>query len=66
MAYLPNEKFLWASDFLQTLDEPSQYAQEILHAVQREGFTPQKVAAEHLPLSDWAAVQAAQKTREKE
>jgi len=60
MVYLPVEKFLWASDYIQTLDEPTLYAAEVLRAAQRAGFTPQRVAAEHLPLTDWKAVQAAQ------
>jgi hypothetical protein len=61
MAYLPAEKFLWASDFIQTLDEPSLYANEVLLAAKRAGIDPERVAAEHLQLSDWRAVQAAQK-----
>jgi len=60
MVYLPEEKFLWASDYIQTLDEPTLYAGEVLRAAQRAGFSPQRVAAEHLPLTDWTAVQAAQ------
>jgi hypothetical protein len=29
MAFLPSDRFLWASDFIQTIDEPSQYASEV-------------------------------------
>jgi hypothetical protein len=61
MAYLPAEKFLWASDYIQTLNEPSLYAREVLLAAKRSGIEPERVAAEHLPLSEWKAVQAAQK-----
>lgn len=61
MAYLPGEKFLWASDYIQTLDEPSAYANEVLLAAKRAGIAPERCAAEHLPLSDWKTVQAAQK-----
>jgi hypothetical protein len=60
MAYFPQEKFLWASDFIQTLEEPSAYANEVLLAAKRNGIEPERVAAEHLPLSDWKSVQAAQ------
>ena len=60
MVYLPEEKFLWASDYIQTLDQPTLYAAEVLGAAQRAGFSPERVAAEHLPLTDWKAVQAAQ------
>jgi hypothetical protein len=60
MAYIPGEKFLWASDYIQTLREPSAYANEVLLAAKRAGITPERCAAEHLPLSDWKSVQAAQ------
>jgi hypothetical protein len=60
MAYFPEEKFLWASDFIQTLDEPSAYAREVMLAAKRNDIEPERVAAEHLPLSDWKAVQSAQ------
>jgi len=60
MVYLPDEKFLWASDYIQTLDQPTLYAAEVLRAVQHAGFSPERVAAEHLPLTGWKAVQAAQ------
>jgi len=60
MAYIPGEKFLWASDFLQTLDEPSAYANEVLLAAKRAGIVPERCAAEHMHLADWKSVQAAQ------
>jgi hypothetical protein len=60
MVYLPDEKFLWASDYIQTLDQPTLYAAEVLRAAQHAGFSPERVAAEHLALTDWKAVQAAQ------
>jgi len=63
MAYFPDEKFLWASDFIQTLDEPSAYAHEVLLAAKRSGIVPERVAAEHLALSDWKSVQSAQEER---
>ncbi len=60
MAYLPAEKFLWASDYIQTLEEPSLYASEVLRAARRAQFNPRRVAAEHLPLTDWKAVESVQ------
>jgi hypothetical protein len=60
MVYLPEEKFLWASDYIQTLDQPTLYAGDVLRAAQRAGFLPERVAAEHLALTDWKTVQAAQ------
>ena len=60
MVYLREEKFLWASDYIQTLDQPTLYAGDVLRAAQRAGFLPERVAAEHLALTDWKTVQAAQ------
>src|SRR5262249_55341338 len=62
VAYVAGDRFLWASDFIQTLDEPTLYASEVLAAVQRAGIQPERTAAEHVPLSDWKDVVAAQKT----
>jgi hypothetical protein len=60
MAYLPNERFLWASDYIQTVEEPSLYAAEVIRAAERAGIQPERVAAEHVPVTDWKAVRAAQ------
>lgn len=60
MAYLPRDRFLWASDFIQTLDSPSQYAREVIAAVRREGIEPERVAAEHLAVTPWDDVLEAQ------
>lgn len=60
MVYLPNEKFLWASDYIQTLEEPSFYAAEVLRAARRAGIEPERFAAEHVSLSDWKQVRSAQ------
>ena len=60
MVYLREEKFLWASDYIQTLDQPTLYAGEVLRAAERAGFSPEHVAAEHLALTEWKAVQTAQ------
>lgn len=58
MAYLPEERFLWAGDFVQTLDAPALYTTEVVRAARRAGFDPERVAAMHLPVTDWPAVAA--------
>ena len=55
-AYLAPDHFLWASDYIQTVDEPTAYAAEVWNAVQRAHLQPQQVAAEHLPLTAWKVV----------
>jgi len=61
--YLPHDRFLWASDYIQTLSEPSMYAGEVMAAARRENIQPERVAAEHLDLTDWSKVQAAQEVK---
>jgi hypothetical protein len=57
IGFLQGDRFLWASDYVQTLSEPSQYGREVDAAVRRVGVSPDKFAAEHLPLSEWEALQ---------
>lgn len=66
MAYLPADKFLWASDYIQTLDEPSLYAAEVIRAAERAGIVPDRFAAEHVPLNSWQQVQTAQQVKSPE
>ena len=54
MAYLPDDRYLWASDFVQTVKEPSQYGLEVRRAAYRVGAVPERFAAEHMPLTPWA------------
>lgn len=54
-AYVHADRFVWASDFVQTLRQPTQYLDEVTAAVRRMGYAPARLAAEHLPLTDWAA-----------
>lgn len=56
MAYLPGEHLLWASDYIQTIEEPSLYMREVWNAAQRANIQPERVAAEHLPLTQWSTV----------
>jgi hypothetical protein len=61
MAFIPADRFLWASDFIQTVDEPSQYTSEVWKAVQRDGLHPERTAAEHLNLTPWSKIEELQK-----
>jgi hypothetical protein len=54
MAYLPNDRFLWAGDYVQTTKRPSQYAIEVEAAARRVGIAPERLAAMHIPLSTWS------------
>jgi hypothetical protein len=56
MGYIRADRFLWASDYIQTVDEPTAYALEVWSAVQRDGLHPESTAAEHLPLTPWAKI----------
>jgi hypothetical protein len=56
MAYLPADKLLWASDFVQTSEQPTSYADEVWAAAKREGFAPERVVAEHLQVTDWSKI----------
>ena len=57
MAYLTADHFLWASDYIQTVAEPSSYLSEVWRGVQREGLHPERTAAEHLPLTPWTKIE---------
>ena len=51
MAYVEGDRFLWASDYIQTVRQPTTYLGEVWGAVHRTGITPLRVAAEHLPVT---------------
>jgi hypothetical protein len=55
-AYSRPDAFLWASDYIQTLQEPSAYLDDVWRAVGRVHVEPRRVAAEHLRLSPWDTV----------
>jgi hypothetical protein len=59
MAFLPSGGFLWAGDYIQDPDSPSTYAREVMAAARRAGFAPTRVAAQHLRLTAWDKVTAA-------
>jgi len=48
--------FLWASDYIQNLREPTSYLDEVYTTVHRLGLTPTLVAAQHIPLTKWEAL----------
>lgn len=56
MAYVPDARFLWASDFIQDLTNPTLYAREVWIAATRSGYAPERVDAEHIPITPWARI----------
>jgi hypothetical protein len=61
MAYVTADRFLWASDYIQTVEEPSLYALEVWTAAQRDNLHPERTAAEHLPLTPWSKIEELRK-----
>jgi hypothetical protein len=53
-AFDERNRVLWASDYIQNPTAPSMYLDEVCRAVARVHRTPERVAAEHLPLMPWA------------
>lgn len=56
MAYLPADRFLWASDYIQSVEQPSTYAIEVWRAARRAGIHPERTAAQHLPVTPWSTI----------
>lgn len=59
MVYVPASGFLWAGDYIQDVSDPTVYAREVMAATQRAGFRPTHAAAQHLSLTPWEKVTAA-------
>jgi hypothetical protein len=57
MALVAGDGFLWASDYIQTVDEPSLYAREVAAAVRRAGWSPRTFGAQHVGLNPWSKVE---------
>lgn len=57
MGWIPSEGFLWASDYIQDLRQPTEYTTEVRAAARRIGIVPGRVAAQHLPLTPWSTVE---------
>lgn len=53
IGFVRSEAFLWASDYVQTVAEPSRYGLEVYQAAMRAGVEPSRLAAQHLPLTPW-------------
>ena len=56
VAYMEDDAFLWASDYIQSVQQPSTYLIEVWRAVRRAGLTPRHTAAQHLPLTPWGTI----------
>lgn len=56
MAYVRDARFLWASDYIQDLTNPTLYAREVWLAARRAGYQPERVDAEHIPITPWAKI----------
>jgi hypothetical protein len=54
--YLTGEKFLWASDYIQSATNAAAYSKEVISAVQREKLLPLQMAAEHVALTEWQQI----------
>lgn len=58
VAYLRDERFLWAGDYVQNLREPTLYASDVRDAVRRAALTPERVGAMHIRAASWSLVEA--------
>ncbi|HEY9428813.1 MAG TPA: hypothetical protein VIR34_16760, partial [Gemmatimonadaceae bacterium] len=58
MAWIPEDGVLWAGDYVQTVDEPSLYAAEVVRATRRAGIIPRTVTAQHQAPVSWSVVEA--------
>lgn len=58
--YVAGDRFLWASDYIQDVTQPTAYATEVWNAVQRAHLQPQRVAAEHIKLTPWETIASLQ------
>ena len=58
MVWLPADGLLWASDYVQSLDAPTQYVTEVYAATCRVSITPTRVVAQHQPTAPWSKLSA--------
>ncbi len=63
LGWIAPTRFLWAGDYIQQVDAASLYARDVLAAARREGLVPERVAAQHLPVTPWTAVERANPPR---
>jgi hypothetical protein len=59
--FIADDRFLWASDYVQDIENPTAYATDVWNAVQRAHLQPKQVAAEHVPLTDWEKIASLQR-----
>ncbi len=59
MAYLPGDRFLWASDRVQVVNGPSLYTAELVSSVRRAGLVPLWTSGPHLKLVPWSTLDRA-------
>lgn len=59
--WIPGEKFWWAGDYVQRVDQPSLYGREMIGTVHSAGVMPEKFGAQHVGLAEWAKLEAANK-----
>jgi len=58
MAFLTDERFLWACDCIQDVTRPAINTNEVMQAARHSGVSPRQVAAMHIPLTDWEKIEA--------
>lgn len=58
VVYVGDADLLWASDYIQTVSQPSLYALEVWRAVRRAGVEPSRAVAQHLDPTPWSVVDA--------
>lgn len=56
-AWLPQGRFFWAGDYVQPT-AVSPYARDVAETIRALGLDPLKVGAQHVPLTEWAALSA--------
>jgi len=54
ICYLTGDKYLWGSDYFQNSQAAAANSQEVINAARRENIQPEKIAAEHVGLTDWS------------
>jgi len=58
MAFLSENRMLWASDFIQSVTAPATYTTEVVNAVRRARINPETVGGMHIPLTDWSKIES--------
>lgn len=56
MAYIPSQRFLWASDYIQNIQRPTAYTREVWTRVNALKLAPERTAAQHIQLTPWTTI----------